>query len=50
MTSIDQSAQQNLAAMRQAEQAARNLNDLGSRLAALAAADARRDTERKDGP
>jgi len=39
MTSIDQSAQQNLAAMRQAEQAAKNLNDLGGRLAALAGTD-----------
>jgi methyl-accepting chemotaxis protein len=36
ITSIDASTQQNLAAMRQAEQAARGLNDLGTRLAALA--------------
>jgi methyl-accepting chemotaxis protein len=35
MKSIDQVARQNLAAMRQAEQAAQDLNALGSRLAAL---------------
>jgi hypothetical protein len=39
MTSIDASTQQNLAALRQAEQAARGLNDLGARLAALAGAE-----------
>jgi hypothetical protein len=36
MKNIDQVARQNLAAMRQAEQAAQNLNALGTRLAELA--------------
>jgi methyl-accepting chemotaxis protein len=36
MRSIDQATQQGLAAVRQAEQAARGLNDLGARLEALA--------------
>jgi methyl-accepting chemotaxis protein len=35
MRSIDEAARQNLAALRQAEQAAQNLNTLGGRLAAL---------------
>ena len=37
MNNIDQVARQNLAAVRQAEQAAQNLNSLGTRLAALGA-------------
>ena len=35
MKSIDQVARQNVTAVRQAEQAARDLNNLGGRLAAL---------------
>ena len=35
MRNIDQVAKQNLAAMRQAEQAAQNLNDLGTQLTRL---------------
>ncbi len=37
MRSIDEAARQNLAALRQAEEAAQNLNGLGTRLAALSA-------------
>ena len=37
MRSIDEAARQNLAALRQSEQAAQNLNGLGTRLAALSA-------------
>jgi hypothetical protein len=37
MKNIEQAATQNLAAMRQAEQTAQSLSDLGTRLAALSA-------------